>query len=366
MKLNKVERRRLIKISFAAMAVFVMAFSIIGSREPASLEKGNGASPGSVAMPTTVTGLQCLLMDKFYAWDNNIHPGTILNNTSRTVLLKEFLKSDNYAASIMDKMAMIQEEGFSPKAPPNSTFEEYVIQHGNPTVDSIRQYHSNGVTFTLTDVTYSLMLGNKEYRVEAALTKFTNGTEYVDPLDNVQIDYLTFWFFGTVTYGEVDVIYQDYFYNTIGYTYPYAVNEASSWKAAIDAAATTLGGAGLADALFPLLLGSIGLVAWVFTALWDAADLATLALDVNAAYSADQGVGFIPTYIQNDYIYPGYTYIQTVLSGWGIHVFTGFDYGWQNALIPEAFSAVDSPGISNAAHTFLNNYGNNWIWVGAY
>lgn len=77
----------------------------------------------------------------------------------------------------------------------------------------------------------------------------------------------------------------------------------------------------------------------------------------------DQGIGFISTYVQNDYIWDSYAG-AIIGNGWGIDVYENGN-GWKVGLLPEAFSGVDSPGLSHVAHTFQNDYGNQWVWIGA-
>ena len=52
-------------------------------------------------------------------------------------------------------------------------------------------------------------------------------------------------------------------------------------------------------------------------------------------------------------------------NGWGLHVHINGE-GLENVLMPLAFGALMSPTISQNAHSFQNQYGTAWTWVGAY
>ena len=163
---------------------------------------------------------------------------------------------------------------------------------------------------------------------------------------------------------EVDYIYQDYYYYTVSFT-GYSYNEAYAWDTEWQSFEIAFLANMVIEAIWPLFLASIaGTIAWVYTAFWDALDITAAANVINSAYSADTGTGFIPTAIQNDYIWDSYVGIVTG-NGWGLHVYND-NQGWINALLPEAFSGYDSVSISSQAHTFQNDYGSQWVWVGPY
>ena len=206
-------------------------------------------------------------------------------------------------------------------------------------------------------------LNGSLYKVRTALTKLPNGSVAVDPLALVQIDYLTFWFFGTVTYGEVDFFYQEYFYNTTQYTGSNNVyNEAYGYKNAWDAIDFADAATSIFELGFALWVGAVAGPAVLFTAGWDFAQLLLATDTVNQAYSSDSSIGYIGTAIQNDYIYDGYLGYGT--NGWGLRVDVGGT--WQNALLPLAYSGTDSQWISIIAHLFQNTYGSQWTWEGVF
>ena len=97
---------------------------------------------------------------------------------------------------------------------------------------------------------------------------------------------------------------------------------------------------------------------------WDASQLYLATQDISTAYSADQSIGYLGAAIQNDYICDPYAGVFTG-NGWDLHVHINGE-GLENVLMPLAFGALMSPTISQNAHSFQNQYGTAWTWVGAY
>lgn len=301
-------------------------------------------------------------MSDFHNWDKATHVPIPTSNSSRESTLKEFLKNSPHASVLFQRITVLEKQNFALKSPPNTSFENYIIDHGTSTVTGVKHYSVNGNDYTVTLVTYSLKQKNTSYIVKAAILNLPNGSHFVDPLAQVQIDYLTFWFFGTVTYGEVDYIFQQYFYNAISYV-GFSYNEAYAYK--MEAAAVSLGviGGEVITFVAGLVINSVNLMAGAVTIAWDDIDLYLLSSDVNSAYAADQSAGVLNTALQNDYIYDGFAGFGT--NGWGLHVFI-MGKGWVNALYPLTLSGVMSPYISMVCHDFLNEYGPYYVWVGLY
>jgi hypothetical protein len=304
-------------------------------------------------LPSTLSGLNSVLINGFHNWDKDSHVPIPTSNKSRENVLKEFMKSSQQASLLLQRMTELEKQNFALKSQPNTSFENYVIDHGTSTVTGVEHYSVNCNDYNITIVTYSLKQENTSYNVKAAILDLPNGSQIVDPLAQVQIDYQTFWFFGTVTYVEVDYIFQQYFYNAIscvGFNY----NEAYAYK--MEAAAVSLGviGADVITFVAGLVIDAVNPLAGAVTLPWDAVDLYLISSNVNAAYAADITLGVLNTAPQNDYMYYGFAGVGT--NGWGLHVFiTG--RGWVNALYPLTLSGVVSPYISLVCHDFQMNMG---------
>ena len=331
--------------------------------ESASISEAQTVNVG-LGIPAGVSAPNIQLINDFSSYYSRAHASVYSANIHKFSLFLNFLNNSPADARVMNTITMEQEQSFALRTPVNTSLDNYVVEHGNYSVTKIERFTSNGQNLTVIFATYSLVLKGETYKVSAAITEYPNGTKVIDPYDSVAIDYLSIWFFGWHRYGEVDYIYQDYYYNTVSFT-GYSYNEAYAWDTEWQSFEIAFLANMVIEAIWPLFLASIaGTIAWVYTAFWDALDITAAANVINSAYSADTGTGFIPTAIQNDYIWDSYVGIVTG-NVWGLHVYND-NQGWINALLPEAFSGYDSVSISSQAHTFQNDYGSQWVWVGPY
>ena len=265
-----------------------------------------------------------------------------------------FLNSSNYYAQAISKLTNLKEQSFVLQNPINASQSAFVINHGKLTVIGPQAFSLHGQNYTILKVNYTLKTNNSQNIVTAAVIRSPNGSQILDPHVAVQIDYLSARLIGR--YGEVDYIYQNYFYNTVSFTVTNS-NEAYSYYMVLQAIQL--------DELSVAYMASIlRLPLWVFTAGWDAEDTTVMFQTYEKAYNADWGTDYVPTAVQNDYLYTWYFGVLTG-NGWSIQVYAD-GTGWESGLIPMAFSRIDSVHLSNIANAFVDESGNKCVWLGAY
>ena len=272
-----------------------------------------------------------------------------------------FQNSSNYYAQAMSKLTNLQELSFVLQNLIKASQNAFVINHGKPTVIGSQAFSLHGQSYTLLKVNYTLKTNNSENIVTTAVIRSPNGSQIINPLVAVQIDYLSAWLISR--YGEVNYIYQNYFHETVSFRRT-NLNEAYAYYIVLQAIQLDELSVAFVSAIVANMASILVLSLWVFTAGWDAADTTVMLQTYEKAYNADWGTGYVPAAVQNDYLYTWYFGILTG-NGWRIHVYVDAT-GWESGLIPKAFSGIDSVHLSNIAHAFVNEYGNKCLWLGAY
>ncbi len=217
-------------------------------------------------------------------------------------------------------------------------------------------------TFKIVNSLYVLKINGEIYKVWKTSIYTPEGVEIVDPYVWVHIHYFTtqiaWW---TVTYGEVDFIYQEFLYDTYPLNHRH-YDEAYAFKDKFDKLAP---GSSVYGVIFGAILSAIGMaVGSVFLGL-DVAELVYAQQKINDAYYKDESMGYMLICTQNDYFYPQ-TVVGNLADGWGIKVYIS-NVGWVDALYPLVLSGVVSWHISDISHKIVNTYGdNNIVWMGVY
>ncbi len=355
-------------VAFATMilipGLFLGTFNQLNSAPNNSMQlavTNESAHQGDLQLPSTINKLNLLLKQDFTSWSKRNKVQVPYNQNARMEVFDRFLNSSNYDAQAMNKLTRLQEQSFGLQNPTKASQNAYVINHSKPTVIGSEAFSLHGQNYTVLKVNYTLQANNSENIVSAAVVRSQNGSQIIDPLVAARIDYLSAWLIGT--YGEVDYIYQNYFYDTVSFTGT-NLNEAYAYYAVLQAIQLGELSVAFVSGIVAYMASILGLSLWVFTAGWDAADTTIMLQTYEKAYNADLGTGYVPTALQNDYLYTWYFGVLTG-NGWGIHVYVD-GTGWENGLIPMAFSGIDSVHLSNIAHSFVNEYGNQCIWLGAY
>lgn len=289
-----------------------------------------------------------------------------MSNSQKLNIVNRFLKQNPAALSELREILLTEKKNFNAQKPMPMKMYNYVIEHGNKTIASSETYNAKNVNYSVKNAVYSMKINGTLYKENASIVHAPNGIKLIDPTVMVQINYLTqsFGWFGTLTYGEVDFIYENYMNNAqpeVGYNY----NEAEQLVHIFLEFST--GGAVTSSVLIAVLslaasaIGDLGTIAGIGTAVYEAADLGYAYGELSLAYSSDSNS--LPIVIQNDYIWD--LYLGIMVNGRGMKVYVDND-GWQQALYPLVFSGIDSPALSSFAHSFQSKYSSNWHWVGLY
>lgn len=299
--------------------------------------------------------------------NSNLSIFSKMNNNEKLNIVNKFLRQNPVASMELSKLLLKKENSFKEQNPMSMSMYTYVAERGNKTVTSSKTYQVNNENYTVSKVVYSMEINGSIYHESASIVQAPKGMKLIDPTVMVQINYLSqsFGWFGTLTFGEVDFIYENYMYNAypeVGYNY----NEAYQLVHTFLIFATV--GGGTAAVLTAVIgtaaaaIGDLGTISSLGTAAYEISDLAYAYGEINLAYSSDSNS--LPIVIQNDYIYDSYAGALTG-NGWGMQVYVD-NVGWQQALYPLVFSGLDSPGLSSFAHNFQSKYSSNWHWVGLY
>ena len=274
-------------------------------------------------------------------------------------VVDRFLNSSNYDVRSINKLTNLKEQSFVLQNPINASQSAFVINHVKLTIIGPQAFSLHGQNYALLKVNYTLKTNNSENIVTADVIRSPNGSQILDPHVAVQIDYLSARLIGR--YGEVDYIYQNYFYNTVSFTGT-NLNEAYAYYIVLQAIQLDELSVAFISGIVAYMASILGLPLWVFTAGWDAEDTTVMFQTYEKAYNADWGTDYVPTAVQNDYLYTWYFGVLTG-NGWSIQVYAD-GTGWESGLIPMAFSRIDSVHLSNIANAFVDEYGNKCVWLG--
>lgn len=272
-----------------------------------------------------------------------------------------FLNSSNYYAQAMSKLTNLQELSFVFQNLIKALQNAFVINLGKPTVIGSAAFSLHGQNYTVLKVNYTLKTNNSENIVTTAIIRSPNGSQIINPLVAVQIDYISAWLISR--YEEVNYIYQNYFYETVSFRRT-NLNEAYAYYIVLQAIQLDELSVAFVSAIVAYMASILVLSLWVFTAGWDAADTTVMFQTYEKAYNADWGTGYVPAAVQNDHLYTWYFGVLTG-NGCRIHVYVD-GTGLESGLIPIAFSGIDSVHLSNIANAFVDDYGNKCVWLEAY
>jgi hypothetical protein len=272
-----------------------------------------------------------------------------------------FQNSSNYYAQAMSKLTNLQELSFVLQNPIKASQNAFVINHGKPTVIGSQAFSLHGQNYTILKVNYTLKTNNSENIVTTAIIRSPNGSQIINPLVAVQIDYLSAWLISR--YEEVNYIYQNYFYETVSFRRT-NLNEAYAYYIVLQAIQLDELDVAFISGIVAYMASILELSPWVFAAGWDEKNTTVMSQTYEKAYNADRGTGYVPTAVQNDHLYTWYFGVLTG-NGWRIHVYVD-GTGWESGLIPMAFSRIDSAHLSNIANAFVDDYGKKCVWLGTY
>ena len=361
----------LIVILFIGIA---MQSSIVGTQTGGKIVKNKNEPIQSLSVNSiSYERLSASLNMNFelYVLTNHINIGktTIskMNNNMKMDIINKFVSHNPTVLMELKELITAEEKSFNLQKPPSMKMYNFIIKHGNKTIESSKIYKQNNEIYKVSKIGYSIKINSTEYRETATIVQAPSGMKLIDPTVMVQINYLShnFWWIGTITFGEVDYIYENYMYNAqweVGYNYNEAYNLKNTFLQ------FSIGGAAVSTVLTTVIglaasaIGDLGTVVSISTLAYDAADLGYAYGEISNAYGADSNC--LPIAIQNDYIWDWYIGGLTG-NGWGIHVYVD-NNGWQQVLYPLSFSGFESPGISTFAHNFQSKYSSNWQWVGLY